>query len=176
MVLDKELISWICGGVAAITAAAWKAFTYFDKIRRKEREARRERSSEGIPPEEVVSLFRELLSQVQERAPQNSAAAEVHVGPSPPNVDHMALGKFLALVLRHDPTPAAIELDSHGWSDVNRLLAGINAAGYHATLADFDAVVDGSVGKEKKPRFSFSPDRQRIRANWGHTFREFKGL
>ena len=34
------------------------------------------------------------------------------------------LGRFLSLVLRHNPAAAQITLDEHGWADVEALLAG----------------------------------------------------
>lgn len=34
------------------------------------------------------------------------------------------LGRFLSLVLRHDPDAANITLDEHGWADVEALLSG----------------------------------------------------
>ena len=31
------------------------------------------------------------------------------------------LGRFLSLVLRHNPSAAGITLDAHGWADVDEL-------------------------------------------------------
>lgn len=36
------------------------------------------------------------------------------------------LSKFISLILRHNPQVIGIELDEHGWADVEELLAGIN--------------------------------------------------
>lgn len=35
------------------------------------------------------------------------------------------LGRFLSLVLRHNPSAAGITLDAHGWADVGELLSGV---------------------------------------------------
>ena len=40
-----------------------------------------------------------------------------------------SLGRFLALVLRHDPGRIGLTLDGHGWADVDELLAGASAHG-----------------------------------------------
>ncbi len=34
------------------------------------------------------------------------------------------LSKFISLILRHNPQVIGIELDEHGWADVEELLAG----------------------------------------------------
>ena len=39
------------------------------------------------------------------------------------------LGRFVSLVLRHDPSAAGISLDENGWADVDELLAGISRTG-----------------------------------------------
>ena len=39
------------------------------------------------------------------------------------------LGRFVSLVLRHEPPAAGINLDENGWADVDELLAGISRAG-----------------------------------------------
>ena len=36
-----------------------------------------------------------------------------------------SMSKFISLVLRHHPDAAYIQLDEHGWADVEKLLAGI---------------------------------------------------
>ena len=43
------------------------------------------------------------------------------------------LGRFLSLVLRHNPGAAGISLDGHGWADVEELLAGVNRTGTSTT-------------------------------------------
>lgn len=44
------------------------------------------------------------------------------------------LGKFLSLVLRHNPDAAGISLDEHGWADVAELLNGVCDTGRQLSL------------------------------------------
>ncbi len=73
--------------------------------------------------------------------------------------------KLLSFVLRHGPGAIGIELDEAGWTPVAGLIAGLSKAGEALSLADLEAIVETS----DKQRFSFSPDRTRIRANQGHS-------
>ena len=43
--------------------------------------------------------------------------------------DLTRISKYISLILRHKPEVIGIQLDAHGWADVNALLAGISAAG-----------------------------------------------
>ena len=38
------------------------------------------------------------------------------------------LSRFISLVLRHKPGAAGLDLDEHGWADVEELIDGINKA------------------------------------------------
>lgn len=73
--------------------------------------------------------------------------------------------KFLSLVLRHEPRLIGITLDSAGWVPVSELLRACHAHGQPLTLEELHEVVAGN----DKQRFSFSEDRQKIRANQGHS-------
>ena len=75
------------------------------------------------------------------------------------------LSKFLSLILRHKPETAGISLDEHGWADVGELLEGIRQTGRIIDLPTLERIVE----ENDKQRFSFSPDRKRIRANQGHS-------
>jgi putative RNA 2'-phosphotransferase len=48
----------------------------------------------------------------------------------------LSASKFLSLILRHDPSVAAIVLDSAGWVSVDDLLAGMERAGTALTLSE----------------------------------------
>ncbi|SFJ21675.1 putative RNA 2'-phosphotransferase [Paenibacillus sp. UNC496MF] len=76
-----------------------------------------------------------------------------------------ALGRFLSLVLRHDPSAAGIRLDANGWADVRELLAGCARAG---KAIDFEALAR-IVRENDKQRYGFNEDRTKIRANQGHS-------
>lgn len=74
--------------------------------------------------------------------------------------------RFLALVLRHKPSAAGIELDSHGWADVDALIAGVNATGRHKLNR---ATLEEIVRTDEKGRYAISDDGRRIRAVQGHS-------
>ena len=75
------------------------------------------------------------------------------------------LGRFLSLVLRHDPAAAGISLDEHGWADVDALLAGVRRAGRRIDRETLERI----VRENSKQRYSFNEDHTRIRANQGHS-------
>lgn len=75
------------------------------------------------------------------------------------------LSVFISLVLRHKPEAAGIELDEHGWADVEKLLAGINAAGHKIDRSTLEEI----VATDEKGRYSLSADGTKIRANQGHS-------
>lgn len=80
--------------------------------------------------------------------------------------------KFLSLVLRHKPETIGLHLDSHGWADVEELLAKAQAHGLALTRPQLEQI----VATNDKQRFAFSPDGQRIRANQGHSLQVDLGL
>ncbi len=74
-------------------------------------------------------------------------------------------GKFLSLVLRHDPSVIGVELDESGWIDVDVLLAAIQKK-----QPDFSReCLHEIVATNDKKRFAFSDDGSRIRASQGHS-------
>lgn len=75
------------------------------------------------------------------------------------------LGRFLSLVLRHDPGAAGISLDEHGWADVKQLLAGVNRAGRKIDMPTLERI----VRENNKQRYSFNEGHTKIRANQGHS-------
>lgn len=77
------------------------------------------------------------------------------------------LGRFLSLVLRHDPGAAGISLDEHGWADVEELLAGVNRTGRRIDKT----VLERIVRENNKQRYAFNEDHTKIRANQGHSVR-----
>lgn len=76
-----------------------------------------------------------------------------------------ALGRYLSLVLRHNPAAAGIHLDEHGWADVEALLAGAAGAGKKISRETLERI----VRENSKQRYSFNDDHTRIRANQGHS-------
>lgn len=78
--------------------------------------------------------------------------------------DQDGISKFISLILRHHPEAIGITLDEHGWADVEELMEGIRQT------RPFDRdMLEEIVRTDKKQRYSFSEDRQRIRANQGHS-------
>jgi putative RNA 2'-phosphotransferase len=77
------------------------------------------------------------------------------------------LSKLLSLVLRHDPAHVGIELDEHGWAQVDALISAIGIS-----RGDLERI----VAESDKQRFAFSDDGARIRANQGHSVEVDLGL
>ena len=72
--------------------------------------------------------------------------------------------KFISLILRHKPETIGIQLDEHGWADVNELIRGISAT----HKIDMD-ILEEIVRTDSKQRYSFNEDKTKIRANQGHS-------
>ena len=67
---------------------------------------------------------------------------------------------FLSLVLRHKPSAAGIELDGHGWANVDELIDGVNATGrYTLDMAKLEEI----VRTDNKQRYSFNEDKTLMR-------------
>ena len=75
------------------------------------------------------------------------------------------ISRFISLILRHKPEEIGITLDKHGWAKVDELIKGVskNYPGF-----DMD-ILEEIVRTDEKQRYSFSDDRERIRANQGHS-------
>ena len=72
--------------------------------------------------------------------------------------------KFLSLILRHKPEVIGIQLDEHGWADVDDLIRGI------AKSRPFSrSMLEQIVAEDAKQRYSFNRDHTLIRANQGHS-------
>lgn len=75
------------------------------------------------------------------------------------------LSRFLSLILRHNPEKIGLNLDDHGWTEVNHLLERLAANGKTTTREQLDHVVKTN----DKKRFRYSDDGTQIRANQGHS-------
>ncbi|WP_205511658.1 RNA 2'-phosphotransferase [Longitalea arenae] len=75
------------------------------------------------------------------------------------------IGKFLSLVLRHEPQHMGLTLNEEGWASVPELIEKFNQRGVRLDFAMLQLVVDTN----DKKRFSFNEDKTRIRASQGHT-------
>jgi len=75
--------------------------------------------------------------------------------------------KFLSLVLRHRPEHIGIQINAHGWTDVELLLDQLGKHGLMLSRDDLDKI----VAENNKKRFSYSEDGKSIRANQGHSIK-----
>jgi putative RNA 2'-phosphotransferase len=73
--------------------------------------------------------------------------------------------KFLSLVLRHQPETIGLNLDQHGWADIEQLLAAASQSGHRMNREQLLRV----VRENDKRRLSISADETKIRANQGHS-------
>lgn len=81
------------------------------------------------------------------------------------------ISRYISLLLRHKPWVVGLEMDSHGWVEVSRLLEGVNKT-HHLTMD----MLEQLVSMDSKGRYAFSPDKTRIRANQGHSIPVDVGL
>ncbi|MDE6899415.1 MAG: RNA 2'-phosphotransferase [Lawsonibacter sp.] len=81
------------------------------------------------------------------------------------STNDIKLGRFLSLVLRHNPGAAGIVLDEHGWADVAELLNGVRGTGRQIDRETLERI----VRENNKRRYSFNADHTKIRANQGHS-------
>lgn len=73
---------------------------------------------------------------------------------------------FLCYLLRHHPEAVGLELDYHGWADVEELINKVNdTKKYALTFGDLCEI----VRTDNKQRYSFNIDKTMIRANQGHS-------
>lgn len=79
------------------------------------------------------------------------------------------LSKFLSLILRHKPESVGIKLDKNGWVDIHKLVFGLKKQkGFEETMV---WNIEDIVEDDEKNRYSLSIDKQRIRANQGHSIK-----
>lgn len=77
-------------------------------------------------------------------------------------------GKFLSLILRHQPETIGLMLDAAGWTSVAELLAQLAAHGHPMSAAELEIL----VATNDKQRYAFNTDHTQIRANQGHSLTE----
>jgi len=76
-------------------------------------------------------------------------------------------GKFLSLILRHDPAMIGLTLDRGGWANVDELIKKIDIS---------SGVLNEIVESNNKKRYSFNENKTKIRANQGHSIQVDLGL
>ncbi len=75
------------------------------------------------------------------------------------------IGKFLSLILRHNPNAIGVKLDESGWLSVEQLLHGLKNKGQTLSFEELEDIV---IHNDKK-RYCFNEDKTQIRANQGHS-------
>lgn len=80
-------------------------------------------------------------------------------------LDDVKLGKFLSLILRHKPETIGITLDKNGWADVKELIEKIKLSGRYIDME----ILEKIVRENNKKRYSFSENKEKIRASQGHS-------
>ncbi len=77
----------------------------------------------------------------------------------------LKLSRFLSLILRHAPESIGLELDSQGWAKISQLLPLLKKRGFNLSFNELASIVQSN----NKQRFIISEDKQKIRANQGHS-------
>lgn len=75
------------------------------------------------------------------------------------------IGKFLSLILRHEPSKIGLTLDENGWANVQELIEKCKKKRYHFSMDELVGIVETN----DKKRYSFNEKRNKIRANQGHS-------
>jgi putative RNA 2'-phosphotransferase len=87
-------------------------------------------------------------------------------------LDDTRTSKCLSLVLRHQPEVLGLTLDAEGWVDVGTLLDALAAHGRRVQREDLRRIVE----QDPKGRYTWDTNRDRIRANQGHSLPVDLGL
>lgn len=83
-------------------------------------------------------------------------------------MENRRISKILSLVLRHKPEVLGIILDENGWVSVETLIEALaSKRGIYIDLMVLNDVVENN----DKKRFSFNHDKDKIRANQGHSIK-----
>ncbi|WP_407404014.1 RNA 2'-phosphotransferase [Chryseobacterium sp.] len=80
-------------------------------------------------------------------------------------IEKKKVSKFLSLILRHQPETIHLNLDEHGWANVEELRTKSSKKRIYFTLKELEEVVETN----DKKRFIFNKDKTKIRANQGHS-------
>ena len=75
------------------------------------------------------------------------------------------LSKFLSFILRHKPELIDIKLDQHGWISTEELIQKCQKHGQFMDMKTLEYLVQNN----SKQRFAFNGNKNKIRANQGHS-------
>ena len=60
---------------------------------------------------------------------------------TPKKTTHISI--YLSYLLRHNPSDAGLDMDHHGWVNVNQLITNVNATGrYHLSAEELTSIVE----------------------------------
>lgn len=76
------------------------------------------------------------------------------------------LSIHLSYLLRHAPQDVNLDMDRHGWVNVDQLLKNINENGRYVISA---STLQEIVASDSKGRYRFSADGKRVKACQGHS-------
>ena len=79
--------------------------------------------------------------------------------------DKTKISRFLSLILRHSPETIDLQLDEHGWADVQELISKSAENGRRFSHEELEEILTTN----DKQRFSFNEDKTKIRASQGHS-------
>lgn len=86
------------------------------------------------------------------------------------------VSKFLSYVLRHKPEEIGISLSKDGWVPVVKLIEATNEKSEKNGFILDMSLLEVVVAEDKKGRYSFSENKELIRANQGHSTKVDLGL
>jgi len=76
------------------------------------------------------------------------------------------ISKYLCLLLRHQPEKAELDMDKHGWVQVDQLINGVK----HHSRYDIDrTILENIVSADKKGRYRFDEEHNKIKCCQGHS-------
>lgn len=80
-------------------------------------------------------------------------------------MDKVKISKTMSLILRHHPEKYNIYLDKHGWAGIDEMVTNLKTKYPHFSKEILFEIVKG----DKKQRYSLNENKDKIRANQGHS-------
>jgi putative RNA 2'-phosphotransferase len=76
------------------------------------------------------------------------------------------ISKYLCLLLRHQPEKAELDMDEHGWVQVDQLINGVKC---HSRYDIDRTMLENIVSADKKGRYRFDEEHNMIKCCQGHS-------
>ncbi|WP_303836709.1 RNA 2'-phosphotransferase [Ruminococcus flavefaciens] len=76
------------------------------------------------------------------------------------------ISKYLCLLLRHQPEKAELDIDEHGWVQVDQLINGVKR---HSRYDIDRTILENIVSADKKGRYRFDEEHNKIKCCQGHS-------